>query len=85
GLVPPVREIAALAKAAGADVIVDAAHSWGMLDFDVPTLDAPFVALNLHKWIGAPLGCGAIYIKKERLGSIDPYLGDTTWPADDIR
>jgi selenocysteine lyase/cysteine desulfurase len=85
GLVPPVREIAALAKAAGADSIVDAAHSWGMLDFDVPTLDAPFVALNLHKWIGAPLGCGAIYIKKERLDSISPYLGDTTWPADDIR
>src|SRR5437867_5011321 len=29
GLVMPVREIAALARDAGAEVIVDAAHSWG--------------------------------------------------------
>ncbi|BCQ25517.1 aminotransferase class V-fold PLP-dependent enzyme [Caballeronia sp. NK8] len=85
GLVMPVAELSAMAKAAGADVIVDAAHSWGQLDFDVPDLHAPFAALNLHKWIGAPLGCGAIYIRKGDLASIDPYLGDRTWPADDIR
>jgi selenocysteine lyase/cysteine desulfurase len=81
----PVREIAAMADAAGAGVIVDAAHSWGMLDFDVPDLGAPFAALNLHKWIGAPLGCGAVYIRRGSLDAIDPYLGDRTWPASDIR
>ncbi|SAK65798.1 aminotransferase, class V [Caballeronia hypogeia] len=85
GLVPPVAELSALAKDAGADVIVDAAHSWGQLDFDVPDLNAPFAALNLHKWIGAPLGCGAIYIRRGHVESIDPYLGDRTWPAGDIR
>ncbi|BAN25494.1 aminotransferase class V-fold PLP-dependent enzyme [Caballeronia insecticola] len=85
GLVLPVAEISAMAKKAGADVIVDAAHSWGQLDFDVPDLNAPFAALNLHKWIGAPLGCGAIYIRREHLASIDPYFGDRSWPADDIR
>lgn len=74
-----------MAKDAGADVIVDAAHSWGQLDFDVPHLNAPFAALNLQKWIGAPLGCGAIYIRRGHVASIDPYLGDRTWPADDIR
>ncbi|MDR5807927.1 aminotransferase class V-fold PLP-dependent enzyme [Caballeronia sp. LZ019] len=85
GLIMPVTQISAMAKDAGADVIADAAHSWGMLDFDVPSLDAPFVALNLHKWIGAPLGCGAMFIRKGHVGAIDPYLGDRTWPADDIR
>ncbi|KMZ13950.1 Cysteine desulfurase [Candidatus Burkholderia humilis] len=85
GLVMPVAEISALARESGADVIVDAAHSWGMLNFDVPDLHAPFAALNLHKWIGAPLGCGAVYIRRDKLAAIDPYLGDTTWPADDIR
>ncbi|MDR5753153.1 MULTISPECIES: aminotransferase class V-fold PLP-dependent enzyme [unclassified Caballeronia] len=85
GLVMPVRDIAAMAEAAGAGVIVDAAHSWGMLDFDVPDLGAPFAALNLHKWIGAPLGCGAVYIRRGSLDAIDPYLGDRTWPASDIR
>ena len=85
GLVMPVREIAAMAEAAGAGVIVDAAHSWGQLDFDVPSLGAGFAALNLHKWVGAPLGCGAIYIRRDSLGAIDPHLGDRCWPADDIR
>ncbi|MDR5762488.1 aminotransferase class V-fold PLP-dependent enzyme [Caballeronia sp. LZ035] len=85
GLVMPVAELSAMAERAGADVIVDAAHSWGQLDFDVPALDAPFAALNLHKWIGAPLGCGAIYVRRGRVASIDPYLGDRSWPADDIR
>jgi selenocysteine lyase/cysteine desulfurase len=85
GLVMPVRDIAAMAEAAGAGVIVDAAHSWGMLDFDVPDLGAPFAALNLHKWIGAPLGCGAVCIRRGSLDAIDPYLGDRTWPASDIR
>ena len=85
GLVIPVAEISALAKEMGADVIVDAAHSWGQLDFDVPDLNAPFAALNLHKWIGAPLGCGAIYIRRGHVASVDPYLGDRSWPADDIR
>jgi isopenicillin-N epimerase len=85
GLVMPVAEISALAEQHGADVIVDAAHSWGQLDFDVPDLRAPFAALNLHKWIGAPLGCGAIYIRRDKLDAIDPYLGDRTWPRDDIR
>lgn len=85
GLVLPVAELSSMAKDAGADVIVDAAHSWGQLDFDVPDLNAPFAALNLHKWIGAPLGCGAIYIRRGYVASVDPYLGDRTWPADDIR
>jgi selenocysteine lyase/cysteine desulfurase len=85
GLVMPVAELSAMARQAGADVIVDAAHSWGQLDFDVPALDAPFAALNLHKWIGAPLGCGALYIRRGHVESVDPYLGDRTWPAGDVR
>ena len=85
GLVMPVRELAALARSAGADVIVDAAHSWGQMDFDVASLDAPFVAFNLHKWIGAPLGCGALYIRRGSVSAIDTYFGDRDFGADDIR
>ncbi len=85
GLVMPVRELAALARLGGADVIVDAAHSWGQLDFDVRSLDAPFVAFNLHKWIGAPLGCGCLYIRRDRIAAIDRYFGDQDFAAGDIR
>ena len=72
GLVLPVAEITRLAESRGIDVLVDAAHSVGQLDFKLPDLKAPFIGLNLHKWFGAPLGVGAIYIRKDRLDAIDP-------------
>ena len=72
GLVLPVAEIATMARERGIDAIVDAAHSVGQLDFKLPDLKADFIGMNLHKWIGAPLGCGAIYVRRDRLGAIDP-------------
>lgn len=72
GLVLPVAEIAAMARERGIDVIVDAAHSVGQLDFRLPDLQSDFIGFNLHKWIGAPLGVGALYIRKDRIGAIDP-------------
>ncbi len=72
GLVLPIAEIATLARERGIDSIVDAAHSVGQLDFHLPDLKADFVGINLHKWIGAPLGVGAIYIRKDRISAIDP-------------
>ncbi len=51
-----------------------------MLDFDVPDLNAPFATLNLHKWIGALLGCGAIYTRRDKLDAIDPYLATVAGP-----
>lgn len=86
GLVLPVAEIIQLARARGIDAIVDAAHSWGQIDFKVPDLKADFIAFNLHKWIGAPLGVGFLYIRQERLADIAPHL-ETARPGqpDDIR
>jgi selenocysteine lyase/cysteine desulfurase len=85
GLVMPIREIADMARARGVDVVVDAAHSWGQMDFKVTDLGADFVGFNLHKWIGAPVGMGFLYIRKERLADIDRDLADEDWPKDDIR
>lgn len=85
GLVMPVRELAAMARSAGAEAIVDAAHSWGQMDFDVGSLGASFAAFNLHKWIGAPLGCGCLYIRKGSVAAIDPYFGDQEFPDADVR
>jgi isopenicillin-N epimerase len=82
GLVLPVAEIATLARARGIDVIVDAAHSVGQLDFRLPDLKSDFIGMNLHKWIGAPLGVGAIYIRRERIGAIDPDPAEKPTSAD---
>jgi selenocysteine lyase/cysteine desulfurase len=76
GLLLPVAEISALARAAGADVVLDAAHGIGQVDTPLRDLDVDFIGINLHKWIGAPVGAGAIYIRRGRLHDIDPYMGE---------
>ncbi len=83
GMVVPVAEISRLARERGIDVIVDTAHGFGQLDMTIPELQADFVGINLHKWIGAPVGVGAAYIKRGRVADIDPYMGEKT--GDDIR
>jgi isopenicillin-N epimerase len=85
GLVPPTSEIVAMARARGVDVIVDAAHALGHLDFTLQDLGCDFAGFNLHKWIGAPLGIGFMYIRKERLDDIDIDYCDETHPPSDIR
>ncbi len=85
GLVLPVADIVAMARRRGVDVIVDAAHSWGQLDFSLEDLRADFVGLSLHKWIHAPLGLGCLYIRKNKIEDIDPCLGDELYASGDIR
>lgn len=85
GLVVPVAEVAKLARSRGVDVIVDAAHSWGQMDFDIPSLGVDFAGFNLHKWMGAPLGVGFLYIRKGRLDDISRCFDDGDFPPGDIR
>lgn len=76
GLVHPVRAIADLARARGVDCVVDAAHSFGQLPLALPDLGAPLCAVNLHKWVGAPVGVAALYIRRDALAKIDRAHGD---------
>ncbi|WP_431856176.1 aminotransferase class V-fold PLP-dependent enzyme [Azospirillum sp.] len=85
GQILPVARIAAMARGHGVDVMVDAAHSFAHIDWRFPDLGADFVAVNLHKWLGAPLGVGLLHIRRERIAEIAPLYGDVTFPADDIR
>ena len=77
GLVIPVAGIAAEARRRGIDVICDAAQSWGLLDFHITELGVDWVVFNLHKWIGAPLGTGAMYMRRGTLDKIAPYPGES--------
>jgi selenocysteine lyase/cysteine desulfurase len=71
-----------MARERGVDVILDAAHSVGQVDLKLNALGCDFIGVNLHKWVGAPIGCGVIYIKKDRIDDIDPYMGKPSAPAD---
>ncbi|MHC8402391.1 aminotransferase class V-fold PLP-dependent enzyme [Pseudomonas sp. MDT1-17] len=85
GLVMPVQAIAAAAKEHGIDVILDGAHALGQIKFNLDELGIAFAGYNLHKWIGAPLTLGFIYIAPERLADIDPDMGEMHFPITDIR
>lgn len=85
GLILPVAEITAMARARGVDTIVDAAHSIGLVEFTADSLGADFVGYNLHKWIGAPVGVGALYIRRGRVPDIDPSPGEMEAAPDNIR
>ena len=85
GLVMPVKAIAAAAREHAVDVILDGAHALGQIEFDFEDLGIAFAGYNLHKWIGAPLTLGFIYISPGRLADIDPDMGETHFPATDIR
>ena len=77
GLLLPVARIARLARERGIDVVCDAAQSLGLVDLKVEDLACDWVGFNLHKWIGAPLGLGALYMRRGTLGAVAPYPGET--------
>jgi selenocysteine lyase/cysteine desulfurase len=84
GLMIPTAAIVEEARRRGVDAIVDAAHSFGQVDIRVADVGADFVGFNLHKWIGAPVGIGVMYIRKGRLGDVDRMMADEDSPADSI-
>ena len=85
GLVMPVAAIARAAREHEVDVILDGAHALGQIEFNLAELGIQFAGFNLHKWIGAPLTLGFLYIAPERLADIDPDMGEFHYPATDVR
>lgn len=85
GLVIPVAAIAKAARERAIDVILDGAHALGQIEFNLAELGIQFAGFNLHKWIGAPLTLGFLYIAPERLADIDPDMGEFHYPATDVR
>ena len=73
GRVNPVKEVAALAHAKGAVMVVDGAQSTPHMKIDVRDMDADFFAFSGHKLFG-PMGIGVLYGKEKLLNKMPPFL-----------
>ena len=85
GQVLPVRKIAEMAHRHGVAVMVDGAHAFAQLDYKIPDLGCDFYGASLHKWLGAPLGAGILYVRRDKIATLWPIFGDAGIPDDDIR
>jgi cysteine desulfurase len=63
GTVQPVEELAATAKSRGALFHTDAVQAFGKIEIDARKVAFDALAISGHK-IGAPKGCGAIFIRR---------------------
>jgi cysteine desulfurase / selenocysteine lyase len=73
GVIPPVTELARLAHARGALVVVDGAQSAPHQVVDVAALGADFFAFSSHKMVG-PSGIGVLWGRRELLEAMPPYV-----------
>lgn len=74
GTVNPVKQIAEMAHAHGALVLVDGAQSVPHIKVDVQALDCDFYVFSGHKVYG-PTGIGVLYGKETLLDRMPPYQG----------
>jgi len=73
-IVMPAAALARICRQAGARVLIDAAHGPGMLDLDLPALQADWVTGNAHKWLFAPKGCALLWASKEAQRDLHPTV-----------
>jgi selenocysteine lyase/cysteine desulfurase len=83
GQVLPGRAISALGHDRGLWVMLDGAHTPGMIPCDVQDLGCDFFATCGHKWMMGPKGTGFLVVRKEMLEVLEPsWVGggvDTGW------
>jgi len=85
GQVMPVRRIADEARRRGIETIVDAAHSFALLDQSIADLGCDYLGTALHKWLSAPFGNGMLWVRKERIAGLWPLLSSPDPRSGDIR
>ena len=74
GTVTDAAEIARLAHAVGAEVLLDGCQSGVHMDIAVQALDSDYYVLTGHKIYG-PTGIGALYGKADALARLRPFQG----------
>lgn len=72
GLIAPVEQLAELAHARGALVVLDACQSAPHRPLDLAALGVDFAAFSSHKMLG-PTGVGVLWGRRELLDALPPF------------
>ncbi|MEP6509713.1 MAG: aminotransferase class V-fold PLP-dependent enzyme [Gemmatimonadales bacterium] len=70
----PVRRITDHAHRVGAEVVVDGAQSLGLLEDPVLPLGCDYYGASAHKWLGAPVGLGVLWMRPQHVTKIWPLI-----------
>ena len=84
GQILPIRKICDMAHARGVEVMVDGAHAYSHIRFQMKDLDCDYYGTSLHKWLSAPLGSGMLYVRKEKIDTVWPLLAEGELEPNDI-
>jgi selenocysteine lyase/cysteine desulfurase len=79
GLLLPAKEICKLARTRDILTQIDGAHGPGQIPVDLHDLDCDFYATNAHKWLMAPKGSGALFIREEHLERLWTHTVTEQW------
>ena len=85
GQVLPIEAIAYEAKKRDIVVVLDAAHSFAVVETDVRKIDCDYMGVALHKWLSGPIASGMLYIKKDRIARTYPLASALEPLADSIK
>ena len=84
GQILPIKEICAMAHEKGVQVIVDGAHAFAHIKYNIEDLGCDYYAASLHKWLSTPLGAGLLYVRKDNIKKVWPLLADGEKDLDKI-
>jgi selenocysteine lyase/cysteine desulfurase len=84
GQILPVKKICEMAKSKNVKVMVDGAHAFAHIEFNLPDINCDYYGCSLHKWLSAPLGAGMLYVRKGEIKNIWPLLAESEKNENDI-
>ncbi len=83
GLIAPIKELSEMAHRHGVLVVADSAHGPGMLNLNLHDTGVDYWTASPYKWLGAPCGCGILYVRRDLQESLWPTIANSGWDTSD--